>query len=35
MIPGMQIPTRLSLINPEYQPYPPEKYPGYEKSRKI
>ena len=30
MIPGMQIPTRLSLINPEYQPYPPEKYPGYE-----
>ncbi|MDR2539728.1 MAG: membrane protein insertase YidC [Chlamydiales bacterium] len=30
MIPGMQIPTRLSLMNPEYQPYPPEKYPGYE-----
>lgn len=30
MVPGMQIPTRLSLINPEYQPYPPEKYPGYE-----
>lgn len=30
MIPGMQIPTRLSLINPEYQPYPPEKYPGYD-----
>lgn len=30
MVPGMQIPTRLSLINPEYQPYPPEKYPGYD-----
>jgi YidC/Oxa1 family membrane protein insertase len=30
MIPGTQIPSRLSLINPEHQPYPPEKYPGYE-----
>jgi YidC/Oxa1 family membrane protein insertase len=29
-ISGVEDPTRLSLLDPEYQPYPPEKYPGYE-----
>lgn len=29
-LPGAQVPTRLSVINPEYQPYPPSKYPGYQ-----
>ncbi|MCP5469777.1 MAG: membrane protein insertase YidC, partial [Chlamydiales bacterium] len=29
-IPGSEAPTRLSLINPRYQPYPKEKYPGYQ-----
>jgi YidC/Oxa1 family membrane protein insertase len=29
-VPGSENPTRLSLIDPEYLPYPPEKYPGYE-----
>lgn len=27
---GTEDPTRLSLLDPEYLPYPPEKYPGYE-----
>jgi YidC/Oxa1 family membrane protein insertase len=29
-IPGMENPTRLSILDPEYHPYPAEKYPGYE-----
>jgi YidC/Oxa1 family membrane protein insertase len=29
-VPGMVDPTRLVLIDPEYQKYPAEKYPGYE-----
>jgi YidC/Oxa1 family membrane protein insertase len=29
-VPGIQDPTRLSILDPEYQPFPPEKYPGYE-----
>jgi len=27
---GTEAPTRLSLINPTYEPYPAAKYPGYE-----
>ncbi len=27
---GTEDPTRLSVLDPEYLPYPPEKYPGYE-----
>lgn len=27
---GTDDPTRLSVLDPEYLPYPPEKYPGYE-----
>jgi YidC/Oxa1 family membrane protein insertase len=26
---GLEVPTRLSLIDPKYQPYPAKKYPGY------
>lgn len=29
-IPGQLVPTRLSLLDPEYEPYPASKYPGYE-----
>jgi len=29
-IPGNKVPTRLSVIDPEYNPYPASKYPGYE-----
>lgn len=29
-IPGSCAPTRLSVIDPEYEPYPNSKYPGYE-----
>jgi YidC/Oxa1 family membrane protein insertase len=29
-IPGQQAPTRLSLIDPRYDLYPADKYPGYE-----
>ncbi|MFN0065056.1 MAG: membrane protein insertase YidC, partial [Chlamydiales bacterium] len=29
-ISGTEAPTRLSLINPHYQPYPAQKYPGYQ-----
>lgn len=29
-LPGSEVPTRLSLINPRYQPYPVQKYPGYQ-----
>lgn len=29
-IPGTVVPTRLSVIDQEYQLYPPEKYPGYD-----
>ncbi len=29
-LPGTTIPTRLSLIDPDYDLYPAEKYPGYE-----
>lgn len=29
-IPGQNVPTRLSVIDPKYQPYKPSKYPGYE-----
>lgn len=29
-IPGDEVPTRLSLIDPQYEPYKPSKYPGYE-----
>lgn len=29
-IPGTAVPTRLAVIDPKYQPYPPAKYPGYE-----
>jgi YidC/Oxa1 family membrane protein insertase len=28
-IPGNVVPTRLSVIDPAYQPYPPEKYAGF------
>lgn len=27
---GTQVPTRLSILDPEYHPYPANKYPGYE-----
>lgn len=27
---GVADPTRLSLVDPEYNPYPAEKYPGYD-----
>ncbi len=27
---GVEDPTRLSILDPEYHPYPAEKYPGYE-----
>ncbi len=26
---GIEVPTRLSLIDPKYNPYPAKKYPGY------
>lgn len=29
-IAGNQIPTRLSVIDPQYNPYPSSKYPGYQ-----
>lgn len=29
-ISGTEDPTRLSVLDPEYLPYPPEKYPGFE-----
>lgn len=29
-VPGNQDPSRLSLIDPEYNPYPADNYPGYE-----
>ncbi len=29
-IPGNKVPTRLSVLDPKYQPYPASKYPGYE-----
>ncbi|MCH9626652.1 MAG: Membrane protein insertase YidC [Chlamydiales bacterium] len=29
-IPGTVVPTRLSVIDPEYHPYPAAKYPGYQ-----
>jgi YidC/Oxa1 family membrane protein insertase len=29
-VPGVQDPTRLSILDPEYHPFPAEKYPGYE-----
>ena len=29
-VPGTTVPTRLTLIDPEYQKFPAEKYPGYE-----
>ncbi len=29
-IPGAQDPTRLTLVDPDYNPYPADKYPGYE-----
>lgn len=29
-IAGTQVPTRLSVINPQYTPYPATKYPGYQ-----
>ncbi len=29
-IPGKEVPTRMSLIDPGYNLYPAEKYPGYE-----
>jgi YidC/Oxa1 family membrane protein insertase len=29
-VPGTVDPSRLTLIDPEYRPYPPEKYPGYD-----
>lgn len=29
-ISGLEDPTRLTLLDPEYNPYPAEKYPGYE-----
>ncbi|MEZ5314781.1 MAG: membrane protein insertase YidC [Chlamydiales bacterium] len=29
-IPGSLVPTRLSLIDPNYKPYPASKYPGYQ-----
>ena len=28
-MPGTAVPTRLSLIDAAYHPYPAEKYPGY------
>lgn len=27
---GTKVPTRLSLVDPQYRPYPEEKYPGFE-----
>lgn len=30
IIPGIDAPTRLTLIDPKYQPYPAKKYSGYE-----
>lgn len=27
---GTQVPTRLSIIDPQYHPYPASKYPGYQ-----
>ncbi|MES2122166.1 MAG: membrane protein insertase YidC [Chlamydiota bacterium] len=30
LIPGQVDPTRLTLIDPQYQPFPADKYPGYE-----
>lgn len=27
---GTTVPTRLSILDPEYQPYKPSKYPGYQ-----
>ncbi len=29
-VPGTEDPTRLSVLNPEYTPYPAEKFPGFE-----
>ncbi len=29
-VPGTVVPTRLSVIDPEYHPYPATKYPGYQ-----
>lgn len=29
-IPGSTVPTRLSVIDPDYTPYPASKYPGYQ-----
>lgn len=29
-IPGTVVPTRLSVLDPEYNPYPASKYPGYQ-----
>ena len=29
-LPGDQVPTRLSVIDPQYHPYPASKYPGYQ-----
>ena len=29
-IPGTEDPSRLTIVDPEYTPYPAEKYPGYE-----
>lgn len=29
-IPGTTVPTRLSVLDPEYNPYPASKYPGYQ-----
>ncbi len=29
-IPGSVVPTRLSVLDPEYTPYPASKYPGYQ-----
>lgn len=29
-ISGTQVPTRLSVIDPQYSPYPATKYPGYQ-----
>lgn len=29
-IPGNEVPTRLSVIDPQYHPYPASKYPGYQ-----
>ncbi len=29
-VPGTMVPTRLSVLDPEYNPYPASKYPGYQ-----